>query len=836
MIEFLTYKPLLLGLLVLGLAVVYRYSLVDRPRWMQRASFVCRVLGLLLLILAICRPYFKSESDRLHLALLVDVSESMEIAEMREARAEAGEAIDALEPGDSHSLFIFADGLRELDLEGLDAFIDACEEGVADASFRAATRWSDALLTARLSFPAGKSRRMLVFSDGAANGYGLAEALEQLTEEGIDLRFSRKESLRQAEAALIQLEPATGFAFEGEIVRLRVGMRANQDMGAQLRILHRGVVVAEQPVALVAGEDNFAHADVEMTSSGASRWEAEIVPERDHFPVNNRMATTIEVKGRPRVLVLHEKSRDMRPFARAMQQQGIELDVRGARGLPDTLEGILAFDAVVLSDVPATDLRPVQMRYLKRYVSEFGGGLAMLGSENSFGLGGYYRTPVEEVLPLTSRFEKEKQKPSLAMALVIDKSGSMGGVPIALARQAAKSAAELLSGNDQIAVIGFDSQPVVISEMTSAGNKGLIANSIDSLTAGGGTNLYPGMLLGRDMLDRASARIKHMIILSDGQTSGGDYLGLTQDMANRGVTISTVALGGGAARELLNSIAQTGRGRYYETNDPASVPQIFTKETMQASKSAIKEDLFGAVPVGDHPVLAGYEEAELPLVLGYVMTRPNPTAQVLLVAESGDPLLAVTRYGLGTGLAYTSDLTERWGSEWLSWPGGAKFWAQVLRGILKKETGTGMSVSTSVEDNRWQVEVLRQDSAMRPVNQVKWSVEAIDQAGRSQDVALTQVGLGRYRGVVDLSGLERVALNLRDDDYGRSRVLRWQRPYPAEYRLGAEIPADVAALERYDPETLREGLEPVTIRRSATPLFVLLAMLCFMLGIALRRL
>ncbi|PXA03818.1 hypothetical protein DDZ13_09245 [Coraliomargarita sinensis] len=836
MIEFLTYKPLFLCLIVAGLVVFYRYSLVDRPRRMKLASFACRLIGLLLLILAVCRPYFKAQSDNMHLALLVDVSESMEISEMDEAREQAEEAINSLNPGDSHSLFIFAEGLREIDLDGLDAFIESCEGGVADAAFRSASRWSDAMLTARLSFPSGKSKRMVVFSDGAANGYGLTDAMEQMAEEGIDVRFSRKESLKKAEAALIELAPATKFAFEGEIVRLRVGMRANRDMSAQLRILHKGVVVAEQQVALKAGKSNFANADIEMTSSGASRWEAEIVPDEDHFLVNNRMAATIEVKGRPRVLVLHQKSRDMRPFARAMEKQGIELDVRGARGLPDTLEGILAFDAVVLSDVPATDLRPVQMQYLKRYVSEFGGGLAMLGSENSFGLGGYYRTPVEEVLPLTSRFEKEKQKPSLAMALVIDKSGSMNGVPIALARQAAKSAAELLSGNDQIAVIGFDSQPVVICDMTSAGNKGLIANSIDSLAAGGGTNLYPAMLLGRDMLDRASARIKHMIILSDGQTSGGDYLALTQDMANRGVTVSTVALGGGAARELMNSIAQTGRGRYYETNDPASVPQIFTKETMQASKSAIKEDLFGSIQASDHPVLSGYENAELPLVLGYVMTRPNPTAQVLLVAESGDPLLAVTRYGLGTGLAYTSDLTERWGSEWLAWPGGAKFWAQVLRGILKKETGTGMTVRTNVEADRLHVEVLRQDSAMRPVNQIKWSADAIDQTGNSREMILRQSGLGRYKGTVDLRGLERVSLNIRDEDYGRSRVVRWQRPYPAEYRLGAEIPEDVSTLAAYDPSMIHEGLEPVTIRRSATPLLVILAMVFFMLGIALRRL
>ena len=161
----------------------------------------------------------------------------------------------------------------------------------------------------------------------------------------------------------------------------------------------------------------------------------------------------------------------------------------GARGLPDTLEGLLAFDAVVLADVPATELRPIQLEYLKRYVGEFGGGLAMLGSENSFGLGGYYRSPIEEVLPLTSRFVLKKEA-LLAMALVIDKSGSMNGLPIELARHASRAAAELLGDNDQIAVIGHDSNAVVVLEMTPASNRGMIADSIDSLQAGGGTNLF----------------------------------------------------------------------------------------------------------------------------------------------------------------------------------------------------------------------------------------------------------------------------------------------------------------------------------------------------------
>ena len=181
--------------------------------------------------------------------------------------------------------------------------------------------------------------------------------------------------------------------------------------------------------------------------------------------------------------------------------------------MPDSLRGLLAFDGIILADVPATSLRPEQMRWLKDYVTKFGGGLMMLGSENTFGIGGYYRTPVEEVLPLVSRFEKEKEKPSLAMVLVIDKSGSMSGEPIVMARQAARATAELLSGRDQIAVLGFDSNPQLICDLTPASAQAQIAGAIDSLDAGGGTDLQPAMVQAREILEGASAKIKHLSLI-----------------------------------------------------------------------------------------------------------------------------------------------------------------------------------------------------------------------------------------------------------------------------------------------------------------------------------
>lgn len=282
-------------------------------------------------------------------------------------------------------------------------------------------------------------------------------------------------------------------------------------------------------------------------------------------------------------------------------------------------------------------------------------------------------------------------------------------------------------------------------------------------------------------------------------------------------------------------IAEEGGGRYYETDDPANMPQIFTKETMQASRSAIKEDLYGTVVSGDHPVLSGYEDADLPFVLGYVMTKPKPTANLLLIAETGDPLLAIGRYGLGTGLAFTSDLTEKWGGEWLGWGRGPAFWAQVFRGIVRKEQSVGLSATAEAVGETWEVKIGRRDEGDRPVDRVKWEAKASDENGAEVPVEVRQIGVGRYRAEADLRGHQRVTMSLRDVDHGLMKTLGWERDYPAEYRLDGEPTSELLALGGFDPAQPRQELAAAKVYRDATHWFVFGAFACLIGGIALRR-
>ena len=188
---------------------------------------------------------------------------------------------------------------------------------------------------------------------------------------------------------------------------------------------------------------------------------------------------------------------------------------------------------------------------------------------------------------------------------------------------------------------------------TPCNDKGFVLDRVSTIEAGGGTNMYPAMEEAFEALSKTVAKLKHVIILTDGISAPGDFEGISQQMAQAKMTVSTVGIGEGYDQQLLEEIARIGNGRSYFTDDPSSVPQIFAKETVSASKSAINEQPFTPQVVRTTKALAGLDVDAAPLLLGYVVTRLKPTSEPILASENGDPLLTWWRYGLGMSVAFT---------------------------------------------------------------------------------------------------------------------------------------------------------------------------------------
>jgi Ca-activated chloride channel family protein len=529
----------------------------------------------------------------------------------------------------------------------------------------------------------------------------------------------------------------------GEPFFIDVSIFSNHDDEGLVEVFRGDHRIAGEKQTLKAGENRFRF-EQSIEHDRMTVFRARISEVRqDTLLDNNAESALVFTEGRPRVLIVESDPNLIREMAYALEDEGIQADVRPPSGLPQNLDGLQGYELLILSNVPATSLTQQQMDMIRIYVQELGGGFLMLGGEQSFGLGGYYRSTLEEVLPVRSDFEKEKEKPSLGMVLVIDRSGSMQGDPLEMAKTAARSAVELLSSRDQVAVLAFDDQTYVISEMQSASNIGRISDEISRIESGGGTSLFPAMQMAYEILSATNAKLRHIIVLTDGQSNPGDFEGLTQRIATARMTVSTVALGG-ADTEMLQKIARLGKGRYYLAEDPSQVPRIFARETVTASKSAIDEQPFLPQVIRTTRALAELDLESAPFLLGYVTTQPKPTSEVILATEKGDPLLAWWRYGLGMSAAFTSDAKSRWAAEWLTWPGYGKFWTQVVRQIMRKTESKGLQTSLHRHGGHTEVVLDAADDRGVFLNGAAAELTLIDPRLRRSRVTMHQTAPGRY--------------------------------------------------------------------------------------------
>jgi hypothetical protein len=479
-------------------------------------------------------------------------------------------------------------------------------------------------------------------------------------------------------------------------------------------------------------------------------------------------------------------------------------------------------------------------------VQDLGGGLIMIGGDQAFGLGGYYKTTVEEILPVRSDFEKEKEKPSLAMVLVVDKSGSMGGLKIEMAKDAAKAAVELLGPKDKIGVIAFDGDLFWIADVQSAANKGQVIDKISAIEAGGGTTMGPPMEAAHEALLNTPAKLKHVIVLTDGVSEPADFEGIAQNMAQAKITCSTVAVGDDCDFKLLQEIARIGNGRYYPAEDPSNVPQIFAKETVTASKSAINEQPFTPIVTRPSPAVADIKFDEAPILLGYVTTRPKPTSELILATEKGDPLLAWWRYGLGVSVAFTSDAKSRWAAEWLSWPGYSKFWAQVVRQAMRRSDAKGVFVQVARKDGKASVtlDAVRTDG--KYLNDAAGELTVIEPQGGERKLAMTQTAPGRYVGEfpAEKAGTYHVQMTQQAKgqpatQQSRGLVVSYDeelRIRPTNATLLESIARSSGGAFRPEPEAVFAPDERIATRALPLwPYLVAAAALIFLADVALRR-
>lgn len=741
-------------------------TLSDFAPWQRRVSFAIRLLVAILLVAALCRPILLRSTQERTIVFAIDQSESIDGAARKETDAFLSEAIEQArsegmeirflpfdrEPKAIQNEWRQPDSETEADAETLanedtdDASENDAQAPKSSKSWNPRRRGTDlaaALRTAVASIPPSRVPQVVLLSDGNTTHGGdplvaAAEAEVPIWTVPLPVRSDPEVQLTRVEAPV---QVRQGQPFYVEVV-----VTSNHDTTGTIDLYRSDIQIGKdnaETVEIKQGENRFRFKQT-VLGKRQETFAARLRGFEDTLLDNNEASTVVYAQGRPRVLLIDIDTDQTDSMCWALDEQSIDVEVRPPEGVPTDLAEMQGYECVILSNVPATAMSMRQMDLIRIYVQDLGGGLIMLGGDQSFGLGGYYRTQIEDILPVRSNFEKEREKPSLAMMLVIDKSGSMGGEKIELAKDAARAAAELLGPRDSLGVIAFDGNAYTVSEIRTAADRGPIIDAIATIEASGGTNMYPAMVDALDALRATTAKLKHVILMTDGVSSPGDFQGAAGEMSASRITLSTVALGEGASEDLLEELADIGGGRYYFCDDPQSVPQVFAKETVEASKSAINELPFTAQVVRPTSVLQGIEMDLSPLLLGYVVTRPKPTAEFILASESGDPLLAWWRYGFGMTVAFTSDAKNRWASEWMAWPDFGAFWAQVIRHAMRKDENRGVYVEVNRDGDRTRVAMDAVDDDGRFVDQAETRLTVIDPMLGRRQIAMEQTAPGRF--------------------------------------------------------------------------------------------
>jgi Mg-chelatase subunit ChlD len=740
-----------------------------RQRWL---AVVVRLMVLLGLILGLAGSQFERPTDLITTVFVLDASDSIRGEDRSRAEAFIREALAEKPDRDQAAVILFGGDALVERLPRPEAALPA----LASTPLKNATDIEEALRLALALLPNEGGRRIVLLSDGQETEGEARRLLDLAVARQVEISvypLGLTNGTGQPEV-LVEQVTAPSQARQGQLIPVEVVVAVHQSTEANLRLLADGTLVESRAVRLVQGRNRFGF-NLPAPKTGFHRFRAEIEAPADTRPQNNWGAAFTTVYGPPQVLVVEGQPGEAVALNQALEAAGIRSTLTQPAALPGTLPGLAVYDAIILSNVPAQALPNAIQEALVTFVRDLGRGLVMVGGPESYGAGSYLRSPLEKALPVDMEVRGRSREPNIALVLAVDKSGSMGachcdnpdlnqnytrvpsGLPkIDIAKEAIFQAAAVLGNMDYLGVVSFDSSAHWDLEPSPGVSPRALEAAIGQMPASGQTNIYAGLAAAEQSLTAIPARLKHIILLTDGWSHSGAYDELTTRLAEQGITLSVVAAGGGSA-EYLADLARKGGGQYYPAATMSDVPQIFLKETVRAVGSYIIEEPFTAVPLMDgagqaaSPILAGLDLVSSPPLLGYNGTTPKTAARLAVLTPRGDPLLATWQYGLGRSAAWTTDLSGRWAKNWLDWPDFARFVGQLVNWTLPRPGDEQLDLTTSVSGNQVALSATlgneTQAAASAQVN-----AKLLTPAGEAVETELRPSEPNRYQATITLPG------------------------------------------------------------------------------------
>ncbi len=834
----------------------------DHPaRRRELISLVLRSIIILCLVLAIAGLEIVQRGDNLAVVFLVDVSDSMPEQAINSEVTFIREALKSIGADDQAAIILFgADALVERPMSALNELASITSVPVTNQ-----TDLAEAIQLGLALFPSGYAKRMVILSDGAETSGDAFTAAKFASASETQIIVVPFVNTINSEALIKKIDIPAHLR-SNEKFDLNVSIQSSQPMRAVVRVLAKNEVLYEGTHEFRKGLQTLSLPLIAQ-APGFISYQVQIAPDaaRDAYYQNNRLDAFTQVEGPPRVLMVAPPAGEKLPggeirpdessvLVGVLTSAGFDVKLIAPALLPADLPSLAQYNSVVLVDVPARELNQNQMENIRSYVRELGGGLVAVGGPTSFGVGGYYGTPLEDALPVNMQIKDEKRRPQLTLVFIIDHSGSMsetsGGVmKLELAKEAVARSVELLFPLDRVGIIEFDDTASWVVPITTLEDPTAVINKIAGIQLGGGTDIYAGLLAMSKILPDDPAKVKHVILLTDG---GADISGIPELVEKlykeNGITLSTVGVGNGAA-PFLEDLAGLGGGRYHFTNTASNIATIFTEETTLATRAYIVEESFFPALVNSSPILSNINET--PQLHGYIASSAKDLAQVILESPKHDPILAVWQYGLGKSVAFTSDATGRWARDWARSEIFANFWAQAVRYTINDSLNSALQMTVDSKGERAIMTLDARDNSGDFLNAYQIQANIIAPNGEPQTATFIQVAPGRYKSefIPKEQGVYLIRFSGTTDALGDSTPIAettgWALSYSPEYQRIESDPDLLLRLSEISngqvaspnpAEIFTHNLKSTRASQPVAPLLFLIAVLLLPFDIAVRRL
>jgi uncharacterized membrane protein len=738
--------------------------------WRHWTALAVRLLVVLALALAMAGLQWKRPIEGMTVFYLLDRSESVPSGQQELARRYVVESSRDKKANDQTGVLVFgSEAAIEsrpnplVKLDKIDAVVGSQRTDIASA-----------IRLGTAAFPETGQKRLVLLSDGNENVGDAFSAMAAARPLGVTLDVLPLGANRGSDVSVRKLSVPSGLK-KGTTFDVKIVVQSDVAQTGTMRLTLNERYMGEQKVELAAGKNLFTFPQT-LTEAGFYKYDAQIEAPQDSVPQNNHATAFATVHGDPRVLIVSSSPKEDATLLAALQTG--TLDAHLVDRFPGTLAELQSYDAIFLCNMAAGDLGLDAMRLLESAVRDFGVGLVCLGGDQAFAAGGYRGTPLEETLPVEMELSSKKVLPNGALVIVCHATEFPGGN--AWARDIAFAALDALGPADEMGIVLWDGTGRWLFPLAKVGDKQEMGHQISGMNPGDMADFQGPMKMAYDALKASHANLKHMVVFSDGDP-GPPQKSLVADIVKEKITISSVMIGGHVAPDTMTWLAAEGHGQFWPVDSPNDLPQIFIKEASVILKSAIFEEPFKPQMQMSSELIKGIGPAEYPQLLGYVCTTPKARAEIPLVTQKGDPLLAHWQFGLGRAVAWTSDAKGKWAADWLGWEKYRQFWLQVAQWSLRRVEAADFTTEVAVDKGEGHISVEAIDARGNYRNFLNLESVVVSPRGENQIVRLEQTGPGHYEAKFPTKDVGAYLMNLRDRGTGRSQALGLSVNYSPEF-------------------------------------------------------